>query len=54
MKPLNKASTLKPMSQASFTQASLLFIVDGAVYALASPLVGLLLDRLTIVEFSAH
>lgn len=26
-------------------QASLLFIVDGAVYALASPLVGLLLDR---------
>ena len=28
-----------------FTQASMLFIIDGAVYAVASPLIGFLLDR---------
>lgn len=41
--------TLEPYVRQQFGmkpfQASLLFIVDGAVYALASPLVGLLLDR---------
>jgi len=34
----------KEFKMTSF-QASLLFIIDGAVYALASPLIGFLLDR---------